>query len=79
MKNLSQSGLFIRSHVLPHQGDEVIISFTSPKGSKIEVAGMVRWTTEQFPAEEVIPPGFGVLLHRVDEAFLRFFEEILLA
>ena len=79
VKNLSQEGLFIRSHVLPRPGDEVVVAFTSPQGLKIEIAGFVRWTTEQFPSAKTVPPGFGVRLHRVDDTFLRFFEEILLS
>jgi hypothetical protein len=76
IKNLHQEGLLIRSHMLPEAGDTVHVSFTTPEGRKIEVEGVVRWTTVQM--DEDAPSAFGVKLSRVDEEYLRFFEQILL-
>jgi uncharacterized protein (TIGR02266 family) len=76
IKNLHQEGLLIRSHLLPRPGDTVEVTFSTPDGRKIELTGLVRWTTKQL--KEEVPPGFGVQLDRVDEEYLRFFERILL-
>ena len=77
IKNLHKEGLFIRSSLLPDPGAEVSVSFESRDGAKIEVEGVVRWTTEQIPAADS-HSGFGVLLTRVDDYYVRFFEQILL-
>jgi uncharacterized protein (TIGR02266 family) len=77
IKNLTQEGMFIRTHILPAAGDNVHLTFTTPDGHKIEVEGVVRWTTDQM--DETCPLGFGVRLVRVDEEYLRFFEKILRA
>ncbi len=76
IKNLNQEGLLIRTGVLPDPGDTVHLNFMSPEGRKVEVEGIVRWTTAQM--DETVPAGFGVKLVRVDEEYLRFFESILL-
>lgn len=77
IKNLHKQGLFIRSSLLPDPGAEVRVSFESRDGAKIEVEGVVRWTTDQVTAGDS-QSGFGVLLTRVDDCYLRFFEQILL-
>ncbi len=77
IKNLTQEGIFVRSDVLPEAGENVSVSFETTEGRKVEIEGVVRWTTTQFPKRSV-RPGFGVRLHRVDEEYLRFFESILL-
>jgi uncharacterized protein (TIGR02266 family) len=76
VKNLTQEGMFIRSHILPETGDNIHVTFTTPEGRKIEIEGVVRWTTEQM--DQACPLGFGIRLVRVDEEYLRFFEKILL-
>jgi hypothetical protein len=77
IKNLTQEGIFVRSDVLPEAGESISVRFDAPQGRKIEIEGVVRWTTAQFPDRDV-RTGFGVRLHRVDEEYLRFFESILL-
>ena len=77
IKNLTQEGIFVRSDVLPEPGENISVGFDAPDGRKVEIEGVVRWTTAQFPKRGV-RPGFGVRLHRVDEEYLRFFESILL-
>jgi PilZ domain len=78
IKNVSKEGLFLRSSVLPPVGSEVRVLFPARNGSKIEVHGTVRWTTDQLPADEKAKPGFGVYIARGDEEFDDFFEQILL-
>jgi hypothetical protein len=78
IKNVSKEGLFLRSSVLPPVGTEVRVIFPARNGSKIEVHGMVRWTTDQLPPAEKAKPGFGVYIPRGNEEFDEFFEQILL-
>jgi PilZ domain-containing protein len=78
IKNVSKEGLFVRTSVLPPVGDDVRVLFHDRNGSKIEVRGLVRWTTDQLPAGEKAKPGFGVFIARGNAVFDEFFEQILL-
>jgi hypothetical protein len=78
IKNVSKEGLFLRTSVLPPVGEEVRVLFHDRKGSKIEVRGLVRWTTDQLPLGSKAKPGFGVFIARGNEVFEEFFEQILL-
>ena len=77
IKNISKEGLFLRASVLPAAGASVRIVFHDRHGSKVEVRGTVRWTTEQLPKEEKAKPGFGVYIERGNAEFDEFFENIL--
>jgi hypothetical protein len=77
IKNISKEGLFLRSNTLPAPGASVRIVFHDRHGSKVEVRGTVRWTTEQLPPEEKAKPGFGVYIERGNDEFDEFFENIL--
>jgi PilZ domain-containing protein len=78
IKNVSKEGLFVRSSALPPIGAEVRIVFPDRNGTKIEVRGVVRWTTNQLPPAEKAKPGFGVYIARGNDTFDDFFEQILL-
>jgi hypothetical protein len=78
VKNVSKEGLFLRSSVLPPVGCDVRVIFHDRNGSKIQVLGTVRWTTDQLPASEKAKPGFGVYIPRGNGEFDEFFEQILL-
>jgi hypothetical protein len=78
VKNVSKEGLFVRSSVLPPVGSDVRVIFPARNGSKIQVLGTVRWTTDQLPAAEKAKPGFGVYIARGNDDFDEFFEQILL-
>jgi hypothetical protein len=78
IKNLHKEGLFVRSHLLPRPGSRVSLRFESARGKKLEIEGSVRWTTAQMPDAADAQPGFGVLLDRIDESYLRFYEKVLL-
>ena len=78
IKNVSKEGLFLRTSVLPPVGDDVRVIFHDRKGSKIEVHGLVRWTTDQLPLGSKAKPGFGVFIARGNPVFDEFFEQILL-
>ena len=77
IKNLCKEGLFLRSERLPSPGAEVRVLIKPEDGRKIEVTGVVRWTTEQIPGREP-QPGFGVLIESPTDEFLELFEELLL-
>jgi len=77
IKNISKAGLFVRTSILPPMGAPVRVLFHDRKGSKLEVHGTVRWTTQLLPPEENAKPGFGVLIEPVSEEFSEFFENIL--
>jgi Tfp pilus assembly protein PilZ len=77
IKNISKEGLFVRTNILPPAGTQVRIVFHDRHGSKIEVRGTVRWTTDQLPPEEKATPGFGVYIPRGNDEFQEFFEQIL--
>jgi hypothetical protein len=78
IKNVSKEGLFLRTNALPPVGSDVRVLFPDRNGTKIEVRGTVRWTTDQLPAAEKAKPGFGVYIARGNEVFDEFFEQILL-
>jgi len=78
IKNVSKEGLFVRTSVLPPVGEDVRVIFPDRTGSKIEVHGTVRWTTQQLAKEQKAKPGFGVHIPRGNEAFDEFFAQILL-
>ena len=78
IKNVSKEGLFLRTNALPTAGAEVRVLFPDRNGTKIEVRGLVRWTTNQLPPGEKAKPGFGVYIPRGNEEFDEFFAQILL-
>ena len=75
IKNLSKTGLFLRSTVLPESGSIVRLKFETLEGKKIEVEGRVRWTTAGLPTDEA-RSGFGVLLENPGEDFRAFFASL---
>ena len=77
IKNVSKKGLFIRSGVLPPVGSAVRVLFHDRNGSKIEIRGTVRWTTDQLPAGNKTKSGFSVYIPRDNEDFSEFLEQIL--
>ncbi|MFQ5514884.1 MAG: PilZ domain-containing protein [Myxococcota bacterium] len=77
IKNLSPRGLFLRTEDLPARGDRVSVLFYVPDGGKIEVVGVVRWTTAELDPAEQARPGFGLEIDQGNEAFLDFYESLL--
>jgi hypothetical protein len=77
IKNLSLEGLFLRTDTLPVTGDVVNVIFFIPDGNKIEVSGMVRWTTAELDPAKEAKPGFGMRIGQPSEEYLGFFEELL--
>ncbi len=62
--DLSRGGLFLRSPMLPKEGERIVISFGTSEGRKIEVRGTVQWNTVPLAPGQSAPSGFGVRLSR---------------
>ena len=62
VKNLSKEGLFLRCSELPEPGDIVHVLLQPPGNPKVEVEGIVRWTTEQLPERAPGQSGFGLVI-----------------
>jgi Tfp pilus assembly protein PilZ len=77
VKNVSKTGLFLRTDTLPEVGSEVRVSLRDRAGAKVELRGTVRWTTRQLPAGSKAQPGFGMQIPSDDPVFVEFFEQIL--
>ena len=77
LKNISREDVFIRCEVLPEPGAVVQLIFHDRQGTKVDVNGVVRWTTAQLPDSSSAPPGFGVFIEDPREVFLAFYEQIL--
>ena len=75
--SLSSRGLFVASGSLPEPGEFVTVVFSDRSGSKIEVCGIVRWTTDQLPPEKCSKSGFGMYLEFVSDDYREFYEELL--
>ncbi len=73
VENLSADGLFLRSPMLPKEGERLVIAFTTPDGRKVAVEGTIRWTIE----DTTVPSGFGVRLSSFGDDYLVAVEEFL--
>jgi hypothetical protein len=60
IRNLGSKGLFIRTGVIPEQGDPVLLRFEAPDGEYVAAEGLVWWTT-QAPEIGRDEAGFGVV------------------
>ncbi len=59
IRNLCAGGLFVRTPVVPKQGDSVRLRFRAPTGAHVDVAGLVWWTTVERGLKDR-RAGFGV-------------------
>jgi Tfp pilus assembly protein PilZ len=59
IRNLCAGGLFVRTPVVPEQGDSVRLRFRAPTGTRVDVAGLVWWTTVERGLSDR-QAGFGV-------------------
>ena len=74
VSNLSAKGLFVATEDLPESDERVYVSFTGPTGARIEVEGIVRWTSAERNCE---PPGFGMEMDDPPAAYAAFYEWVL--
>ncbi len=78
VKNLSKEGLFMRTNCLPQAGEEVQLIILTRDRRKIEVVGVVRWSTAQLDNHTPAQPGFGVYIESRSPEFVEFFTDLLL-
>jgi hypothetical protein len=75
IKNLSREGMFLRSRLMPDPGADVRVRFETISGEKIEVTGIVRWSTAGFPEKDV-PRGFGMRIDAPTKEYIEFFKAL---
>lgn len=78
VKNLSKEGLFLRCDQLPPAGETVQVVIECPDGDKVEITGIVRWNTDQYPGHSR-HPGFGMVITPITDTYLEFFADLLLS
>lgn len=76
--SLSREGVFIATESLPATGEFVTVVFPDRSGSKIEVCGTVRWTTDEVEPGKCPRPGFGMHLEFLTDEYREFYEELLI-
>jgi Tfp pilus assembly protein PilZ len=59
IRNLCAGGLFVRTSAVPEQGESVRLRFRAPTGARVDVAGLVWWTTVERGLNDR-QTGFGV-------------------
>ena len=77
VKNLSKEGLFLRTESLPKPGEPVHVLLRPPEGERVEVKGVVCWTTDQVP-DRSPQKGFGMLIDAPTTEYLELFQNVLL-
>ncbi len=77
VENLSRDGLFLRSPMLPKEGEHVVIKLTTPNGTEITVEGIIRWATHANADDKGAPLGFGVELSSHGDDYLVVVEDFL--
>ncbi len=77
--DLSRGGLFLRSPMLPKEGEQIVISFGTSEGREIEVRGTVQWNTVQLAPGQSVPSGFGVRLSRWGTDYSSFLSKLVRA
>lgn len=74
IRNVSRSGLFVRTASVPEVGQSVNVRFRSG-GDEVHVSGLVWWTTKQEQGTTFArPPGFGMRLLRQTADLRELFE-----
>lgn len=73
VRNLSEGGAFIGTASIPPQGEMVRFEFTPPGGERIELSGLVWWTTRGRRARQ---EGFGLRLLDESDAYQQLLERL---
>lgn len=77
LKNVSKSGLFVRSDQLPMRGETLRVRIERTFGDWVEVEGEVRWTTQDLDVDRPVRPGFGLRILKPTRDFKVFYRELL--
>ena len=71
IRNVGEGGVFVGTAQVPSQGEMVVLSFRDQKGRKLDVSGLVWWTTSDAPGPHRVP-GFGMRLLDQSDDYSRF-------
>ena len=58
--DVSAGGIFVATVDMPPMGSAVSVTVTLPDGTRLELAGTVRWTREYRQASAGLPAGVGI-------------------
>ena len=73
LKNVSRSGLCVRSDDLPRPGVPIALQLELPTtGALVNLRGEVRWSSDRLGGAAA-QSGFGVMLHEPTPEFSAFF------
>jgi Tfp pilus assembly protein PilZ len=67
--NVGPGGLFVGTPSIPEMGEKVELCFEKPGGQRVEVAGVVWWTTDCQEVPGGQPSGFGVRLVNAGDTY----------
>lgn len=73
--NVGEGGAFVGTPQPPNQGETVRLSFRDRKGRRLDVTGLVWWTTDEAPGAHRVP-GFGMRLLDESEEYQAFVESL---
>jgi uncharacterized protein (TIGR02266 family) len=68
VRNASDGGLFVETRAIPPQGDSVSLRFYPRSEARVEISGLVWWTTEGSPQRHR-RRGFGLRLLEDDARY----------
>ena len=74
--NVGQGGLFVGTPSIPETGEKVELCFEEPGGQRVDVAGVVWWTTDCQEVPGGQPPGFGVRLVNAGETYRELLRQL---
>jgi uncharacterized protein (TIGR02266 family) len=58
--DVSAGGIFVATVDMPPMGSAVSVTVTLPDGTRLQLAGTVRWTREYRQASAGLPAGVGI-------------------
>ena len=76
IRNLCAGGLFVRTPIVPQQGDSVRLRFRAPTGARVAVEGLVWWTTVERGLRDR-QKGFGVRVLDASDDYQTLIEMLL--
>jgi hypothetical protein len=72
--DVSGTGLFVASDLVPGQSAAVVVRFQHPNGTPIEVRGQVRWSGF---SERHSTTGFGVQVEAATDSYFDLYQKLL--
>ena len=69
--DVSAGGIFVATIASPPIGSAVAVTVTLPDGTRLELAGTVRWSRDSARASAGLPAGVGIEWHELPMDALR--------